>query len=164
MLLAALLHRVPLLPGCFLAADFGVAAWKLHARQRRQLGGVIQHHMRHWQRGRTAPHRAEAAASSDSEDEAAAGGGGGGGRVAHAGRTHLRGAPAGGHQRRGHLLHTSYLLDREVFLGLKRVQAALEALPLQDDPEDWEAAVSGLAHAIDQLGELAAARAAREVA
>lgn len=35
----------PLVPLLLSPADFGVAAWKLKARQRRQLAGMVHHHM-----------------------------------------------------------------------------------------------------------------------
>ena len=111
-----------------------MAAWKLHARHRRQLAGSIHHHMRHWNRPvgaahgagharRGSPARAHAGSGSDSEDEAAP----------HLQRTHLRGVAVSRTHRpsHGHLLSTSLILDREVFRRLKNVVAALEALTLQ---------------------------------
>lgn len=136
MLLVGVLHCLGLLL-CWrhpAPADFGAAAWKLHARHRRQLAGSIHHHMRHWNRPVVAapaagharqgsPGPGRAGSGSDSEDE--------GGRHLH--RAHLRGV-AGSHAHRpshGHLLSTSLILDREVFRRLKNVVAALEALSLQ---------------------------------
>lgn len=124
-------------------ADFAVAGWKLHARQRSQMQGMVHHHMTHWNRGsrRQPPYP-------DSEEAAMAGGGNSGGGASqqaqrphgHVGHGHAappqrnrlqpqqgREGPPGG----GPLLGTSYLLDREVYRGLVRVVSALEVIPLQ---------------------------------
>lgn len=106
----------------------------------------------------------------------ATGGGGGGGEAgggtsgsndsAHAAanrprpppdRSHVQRSGGGGNAASTHLLHTSYIVDRGIYQGLLRVQAALEALPLVPEGEDREAAASQLQHAIDLLGQLAEA-------
>lgn len=149
-----------------LFSDFAVAGWKLHARQRSQMQGMVHHHMTHWNRGsrRQPPYP-------DSEEAAMAGGGNSGGGASqqaqrphgHVGHGHAappqrnrlqpqqgREGPPGG----GPLLGTSYLLDREVYRGLVRVVSALEVIPLQAEGEERDAAISFLLHAIDQLAEL----------
>ncbi|KAL4427909.1 hypothetical protein ABPG75_001998 [Micractinium tetrahymenae] len=146
-----------------LFSDFAVAGWKLHARQRHQMQGMVHHHMSHWNRS-SRPH----AHQSDSEEEAAAPGGsgasrqqhghghGGPGHAAPTQRSHLqpqRGKP--GPPRSAYLLSTSHLLDREVYRALVQVVSALEAIPLQPEGEERDAATGFLAHAIDQLEQLA---------
>ena len=119
--------------------DFGVAAWKLQRRQRRQLAGTTYHHMRHWNKSTAAAPTAGHYGEGRHGGQHTGGSGGGGGssdsdsdtpRPRH---THLRGV-AGRHGHRpshGHLLSTSLITDSQVYARLKNVVVALEALSLQ---------------------------------
>ena len=142
-----------------LFADFGIAAWKLQRRQRLQFAGMVHHHMAHWNRGagRLAAAAGRHGHPSTGGGESSSGGGGGaepasrGDARPHPRRSQLQGTVGGGHRQHGrgpasagHLLSTSYVLDRGVYQGLVRVQAALETLSLQVRGFRWWAQCYGL--------------------
>ena len=139
-----------------LFADFGIAAWRLQRRQRLQFAGMVHHHMAHWNRGAGRLAAAVAAAAGRHGRQPSRGGGesssiggdsGAGAEAASSSdgqprlrRSQLKAKVGGSHWQHGrgpasagagHLLSTSHVLDRGVYQGLVRVQAALETLSLQ---------------------------------
>ncbi|KAL4442109.1 hypothetical protein ABPG77_011370 [Micractinium sp. CCAP 211/92] len=138
-----------------LFSDFTMAGWKLHARQRSQMHGMVHQHMRHWNRGsRPHPHTSV----SHEPTAAAAAGTSCGGSDAQRPRPPQLQPQDGrvGPPRGDYLLGTSYLHEHEVYHGLERVISALGAISMQvSDEEERDAAISFLLHAIDQLADLA---------